>query len=297
MEVTDNSAQRFSIFERGEFSLMVIKGDVEESHLPELLKNLEGLMERNTHLLVNFLLSKTQTESLFEVFVTIKYLLGENKKLLSLIYLSETMKKKLPIEIKKSLEFKLALYDSLELFKEKTYFPPLNLLKTIVAQTLSTLLFTYKLPLVRKKMFIKEHHNNDEYKASFMGDFTSGHILLNDKSFFHIGFSYSNKMLDNIQSMTVDGQKFDGINFGTEIINGTLKELSHLDFKLETLPDNTLYTKKLPDKEFEFLNEIFVLFTEGMTVVLPLASDDGDIFLEIWIPKRFEKKILEGINS
>lgn len=290
-------AQRFEIFDRGNFSLMVIRGDIEDTHLPELLRTLEGLLDKNTHLLVNFLLSKNITESLFGVFITIKYLLGDNKKLLALIYLPESMKKKLPLELRKSLNFKLALSDSLETFKEKSYFPPLNLLKTIVGNTLNTLLFKYKLPLVRKKIFIKETLKNNEFKEKFMGDLTSGHILMNNNSFFHIGFSFSHKILENIQAVSKAGEIFDGIAFGKENIKNSLDKLAPLDFKLQENEEEKFFSKKLPDKNFEFNNEKFLLFYTGMTVVLPLSSFYGDIFLEIWIPKKFERKILESINS
>lgn len=297
MEKTDDSSQKFNIFERGEFSLMVIRGDIQDSHLPNLLKNLEGLLEKNTHLLVNFLLTQSITETLFEVFITIKYLLADHKKLLSLVYLPEKMKKELPIELKKSLDFKIAAYDSIEMFKENSYFPPLNLLKTVVSGTLSTLLFKYQLPLIRKKIFIKEINKSNDVKENFMGDFTSGHILKNNNSFFHIGFSYSNKILDRIQAESENGKNFNGISFGEEIITDSLKQFTNLDFELEENSDEKLYPKKLPEKEFKFLGEDFLLFVTGITVVLPLSSFYGDIFLEIWIPKKFERKILKSINS
>jgi hypothetical protein len=297
MEKTDDSSQKFNIFERGEFSLMVIRGDIQDSHLPNLLKTLEGLLEKNTHLLVNFLLTQSITETLFEVLITIKYLLADHKNLLSLVYLPEKMKKELPIEFKKSLDFNIAAHDSIEMFKEKSYFPPLNLLKTVVSRSLSTLLFKYQLPLIRKKIFIKEINKSSDVKESFMGDLTSGHILKNDKSFFHIGFSYSNKILDQIQSVSEIGKIFNGITFGEEIITDSLEQFTNLDFKLEKNSNEKLYTKKLPPKEFNFLGEDFLLFDSGVTVVLPLSSYYGDIFLEIWIPKKFERKILESINS
>lgn len=281
------------IIEHQNHYILTLKGDIVSERYPKIIEILKELVDAKKHLIINFSFINSFDESFVHFLGTVKFLLSDLKKNVTLIYIPEKIEKGLDEHWKETFVIKNSLYESLHFIKENTIFPPISFLKNLVGIFMSSLLFDYSFPTSREKVFIKENHKDETLKGNFCGDKTASTLLMSDEVFFHFAISFTNPAL----AMIRESGAFDPLTFTRENVTKILEKYPHLKLKIVEQIGETLLEKKINKQPVFFNDEQFKLFDKGLTVVIPLDSFHGEIFFEFWIPDKFEKNVLAVINS
>jgi hypothetical protein len=280
--------KNYQLIEKDNFIIILIKN---EALRPICVQIIDDLKRHTSprHIIVNCLLISKVDEFFFESFNCLKYILTENQKTLTYTYVSEQIKDILDQETLENTPIKIGIGESLKLFNQNIFYPPLNFLKSIVGKTINELFYNYKFPAIREKVFIKE--NSDNFKGNeFLGDVTSTNLLVSDKFFFHIAFTFSQNSLDYLKDINL-------LTFTKDLTKNILQGFEKLNISLDESYGTELTKKEIPATQFNFKEESITLFELGTTVVIPLTCTDGNAYIETWIPKRFESYVLKAINS
>lgn len=281
-----------NVFNRKDVTIFLFGEIVDENVLNAFVDKVKDLMNSNTHFIINLLYVHTLAEEAFEIIETVRFLLMDKRKTLSIIKLNEQIKKNTDFEILKPLSLKANLSNALEfLFDEAHLFPPISFGKVIVSKLVETFLFDFKLLVKKERIFVKEQAPKYK-KTEFIGDDTIFHLLLEERFFFVMAFSFSSEVFDLIKTRT----DFSLNDFTKKIIKDGISKNPKINFKLEESEGENLFKKEIPEKKFEYRKNPYYLLKDGSTVVIPLSTHLGGIYLEVWIPPGFEDLVIKSIN-
>ena len=275
--------------ERGQYSLMNIVGDFNETDLTAINKSIRSLIEKKNHLIVNLALAANIKDSFFQFLKTLNILLSDQKKCIVILSNNEEACDNHAKNWLDDFETATDLLDSIEVIKNSKVYQPSNFIKELVGRFMLDLLVDYNLPSSREKIFIKDKVDSNHY----LGDKTLNILLTNEDIFFHLSVSFTvgaHEKLSETENFTIH-------NLVNQKISELLKKYSHLNLAIsEQIPGDVTETLN-KNQEIQFKDQTYKIYDKGITVVIPLESFCGTIYFELWIPEQFQNKVLEVINS